>query len=48
LHASDTLSCEPSVYIPGLGGARFENMFLIGEQEAEELTQSLVDPQVGE
>jgi Xaa-Pro aminopeptidase len=48
LQVGDTLSCEPGVYIPGLGGARFENMLLIDEEGAEELTRSPVDPQVGE
>lgn len=47
LQVGDTLSCEPGVYIPGAGGARFENMLRIGENGAEELTQSPVDPVVG-
>lgn len=44
LLVGDTLSCEPGVYIPSIGGARFENMLYINEQGAEELTQSAVDP----
>jgi Xaa-Pro aminopeptidase len=44
LQVGDTLSCEPGVYIPGVGGARFENMLCINETGAEELTQSAVDP----
>ena len=44
LQVGDTLSCEPGVYIPGLGGARFENMLYLGPDGVEELTQSPVDP----
>lgn len=47
LESGDTLSCEPGVYLPGIGGARFENMLLIRQHGAEELTQSPVDPVVG-
>ncbi len=47
LQVGDTFSCEPGVYIPGLGGARFENMLYLGENGIEELTQSPVDPVVG-
>lgn len=47
LQAGDTLSCEPGVYIPGVGGARFENMLYIDDQGAHELTQSPVDPVTG-
>jgi len=47
LQVGDTLSCEPGVYIPGLGGARFENMLYLGPDGIEELTQSPVDPVVG-
>ncbi len=48
LQVGDALSCEPGVYIPGVGGARFENMLYIGEHGVEELTQSPVDPVVGD
>jgi Xaa-Pro aminopeptidase len=44
LQVGDTLSCEPGVYIPGVGGARFENMLWITEDGAVELTQSPADP----
>jgi Xaa-Pro aminopeptidase len=44
LQEGDALSCEPGVYIPGLGGARFENMLTITATGAEELTHSPVDP----
>jgi Xaa-Pro aminopeptidase len=47
LQAGDALSCEPGVYIPGAGGARFENMLYITDTGAEELTRSPVDPVVG-
>ena len=35
----DALSCEPGLYIPGLGGARVENMIYVGEDGPEELTR---------
>ncbi len=44
LQVGDALSCEPGLYIPGVGGARFENMLLITENGVEELTQSPFDP----
>ncbi|MCC6458101.1 MAG: aminopeptidase P family protein [Caldilineaceae bacterium] len=47
LQVGDAFSCEPGVYIPGLGGARFENMLLLTENGIEELTKSPVDPVVG-
>lgn len=47
LQVGDTLSCEPGVYIPGIGGARFENMLYLAETGVEELTKSPVDPVVG-
>jgi Xaa-Pro aminopeptidase len=47
LQEGDALSCEPGVYIPGLGGARFENMLVITASGTEELTKSLVDPVIG-
>jgi Xaa-Pro aminopeptidase len=47
LQVGDAFSCEPGVYIPGIGGARFENMLYLGEGGVEELTQSPVDPVVG-
>jgi Xaa-Pro aminopeptidase len=48
LQVGDALSCEPGCYIPGLGGARFENMLLMTENGIEELTKSPVDPVVGQ
>lgn len=47
LQEGDALSCEPGVYIPGVGGARFENMLLVTATGVEELTQSPADPQTG-
>ena len=47
LHVGDALSCEPGCYIPGIGGARFENMLLLTENGIEELTKSPVDPILG-
>lgn len=43
LRVGDALSCEPGVYIPGLGGARVENMIYVGEEGPEELTQCPLD-----
>lgn len=47
LQVGDAFSCEPGLYIPGIGGARFENMLLLTENGIEELTKSPVDPVVG-
>jgi Xaa-Pro aminopeptidase len=47
LQVGDALSCEPGVYIPGIGGARFENMLLLTENGIEALTKSPVDPVTG-
>lgn len=44
LQVGDALSCEPGVYIPGVGGARFENMLIITAVGAEELTLSPANP----
>jgi len=43
LQMGDALSCEPGVYIPGLGGARVENMIYVGENGPEELTRCPLD-----
>ncbi len=47
LQEGDTLSCEPGVYLPGVGGARFENMLHITAAGAEELTHAPINPPVG-
>jgi Xaa-Pro aminopeptidase len=43
LQVGDTLSLEPGVYVPGIGGARVENMILIHESGAEALTKLPID-----
>lgn len=43
LKAGDALSCEPGLYIPGIGGARVENMIYVGNGITEELTQCPLD-----
>ena len=43
----DALSCEPGVYIPGLGGARVENMVYVDIGGPEELTKSPLDLPMG-
>jgi Xaa-Pro aminopeptidase len=47
LQIGDALSCEPGLYIPGLGGARVENMIYVGEDGPEELTKSPLDLPMG-
>jgi len=47
LQVGDALSCEPGLYIPGLGGARVENMIYVGEDGPEELTRCPLDPCMG-
>ena len=43
LKVGDALSCEPGLYIPGIGGARVENMIYVGNEITEELTQCPLD-----
>ena len=47
LQVGDALSCEPGLYIPGLGGARVENMIYVGEDGPEELTRCPLDLRMG-
>ncbi|MBI3942889.1 MAG: aminopeptidase P family protein [Chloroflexi bacterium] len=47
LQMGDTLSCEPGVYVPGVGGARIENMIYVAAEGATELTQSPAEPVLG-
>ncbi len=47
LQAGEALSCELGVYIPGIGGARVENMIYGSEQGPEYLTNCLLDPELG-
>lgn len=43
LQVGDALSCEPGAYIPGIGGARVENMIYVGAEGPEELTKCPLD-----
>lgn len=47
LHTGDALSCEPGCYVPGLGGARVENMIWVSESGPVELTATPIDPELG-
>ena len=47
LQAGDALSCEPGLYIPGIGGARVENMIYVTEDGVEELTKCPLDLPMG-
>ncbi|MBT4096847.1 MAG: aminopeptidase P family protein, partial [Gemmatimonadetes bacterium] len=46
LQKGDALSCEPGCYVPGLGGARVENMIWISDTGPVELTQTPLDPEL--
>lgn len=47
LQAGDALSCEPGLYVPGVGGARVENMIYVSEKGPEELTKCPIVPELG-
>lgn len=47
LAEGDALSCEPGIYVPGVGGARVENMIYVGADGAEELTRCALDLPMG-
>jgi len=47
LQAGDALSCEPGVYVPGIGGARVENMIYVSPSGPEELTRCPIVPELG-
>lgn len=47
LQAGDAVSCEPGLYIPGLGGARVESMVYVSEKGPEVLTQCPLEPEMG-
>jgi Xaa-Pro aminopeptidase len=43
LEAGNVVSCEPGIYIPGLGGVRIEDMVLVTDDGRERLTKASKD-----
>jgi Xaa-Pro aminopeptidase len=46
LREDDVISCEPGVYVPGIGGARFEDIVHVTSAGPVPLTLSAIDRQV--
>jgi Xaa-Pro aminopeptidase len=43
LEAGNVVSCEPGIYLPGVGGVRIEDMVLVTDDGRERLTQASKD-----
>ena len=43
LEAGNVVSCEPGIYLPGLGGVRIEDMVLVTDRGPERLTHATKD-----
>ena len=40
LEAGNVVSCEPGIYLPGVGGVRIEDMVLVTDDGRERLTKA--------